>query len=289
MGQLKSTAASRLFLRAPSVAAKSIFLIIISIVLMVLDRQGGHLDAVRRTLSVVVYPVQAAVDLPYRFIDWVSENLAARNSLIDENRKLKREQLEMSAALQRLAALETENQRLRELMESSARVPNRILVAELLQVDLDPFRHRVLINKGAGDGAHTGQPIIDAYGVAGQITNVGLFTSDVILITDPGHAIPVEVNRNGLQTVAVGTGNINRLELGFLPNNADIQEGDLLISSGLGGRFPRGYPVGTVSEIVRDPGQAFATTFATPAAALNRSREVLLVWPDEQTAAEDTP
>ncbi|MEE8118683.1 MAG: rod shape-determining protein MreC [Gammaproteobacteria bacterium] len=292
MAAFRSTIANRLFLRAPSVAAKSVLLVTAAIVLMVLDRQGSHLDRLRETLSVLVYPVQAAVDIPYQIGSWLGDNLATRRQLVDENRQLKREQLKTLATLQRMATLESENARLRELLESSRNLQSRILVGELLSVDLDPFRHTVVVNKGTRDGIRNGQPIIDAYGVVGQVNHAGLFTSQAILVSDPNHAIPVEVNRNGLRTIALGTGNIDRLELPYVPNSADIQEGDLLVTSGLGMRFPRGYPVGVVTQIKRDPGQAFASIRATPSAALSRSREVLLLLTDdvrELVNKEETP
>ena len=292
MAVIRNTSSKRLFLRAPSVAAKSVLLVSAAIVLMVLDRQGSHLDRLRGTLSVLVYPVQAAVDIPYQVGSWLGDNLATRSNLVDENNRLKRKQLETLAALQRMAALETENVRLRQLLESSRNLENRILVGELLSVDLDPFRHMVVVNRGTRHGISNGQPIIDAYGVVGQVIHAGLYTSQAILISDPNHAIPVEVNRNGLRTIALGTGNIDQLNLPYLPNSADIQEGDLLVSSGLGMRFPRGYPVGIVMQIKRDPGQAFASVRATPAAALSRSREVLLVLTDDVLqlpVEEETP
>jgi rod shape-determining protein MreC len=163
-------------------------------------------------------------------------------------------------------------------MRSSARLVERVAVAELLSVDLDPFRHRVVVDKGVADGVYEGMPIVDSSGVMGQIVSVGPLDSQAILITDASHALPVEINRNGLRTIAVGTGDIDRLELPYLPNSADVREGDLLVTSGLGGRFPRGYPVGIVRKVTRDPTAAFATIDAAPAAALNRSREVLMVF-----------
>lgn len=273
-----SPAGATLFIEAPALAAKTVLLIAAAILIMLFDRREGALGPVRATLSVVVYPLQWAVDAPFAVGRWVGENLASRQTLIDRTSVLQAEQLQAEVKLQRLAALEVENTRLRELMRSSARLTERVSVGELLSVDLDPFRHRVVVDKGLGAGIQEGMPIVDSSGVMGQIVSVGPLTSQGILITDASHALPVEVNRNGLRTIAVGTGDIDRLELPYLPNSADVREGDLLVTSGLGGRFPRGYPVGIVRRVVRDPGAAFAQIDAAPAAALNRSREVLLVF-----------
>jgi rod shape-determining protein MreC len=188
--------------------------------------------------------------------------------------------------LQKLASLEAENMRLRELLDSSFKVGEKVLIAELLSVNLDPYKHQIVINKGKSNGVYPGQPLLDAKGVMGQMVHVGPYTSTAILITDSSHAIPVQVNRNGLRTIAIGSGTINRLELPYIPNNADIRPGDLLVTSGLGGHFPAGYPVAEVSAIQHDPGHTFSIVAATPMADLNRSREVLLVWPGEITLLE---
>jgi len=156
-----------------------------------------------------------------------------------------------------------------------------VLIAELLAVDMQPFRHQVTINKGKREGAFDGQPIVDANGIMGQIIHVGPFSSIVLLITDPTHALPVQINRNGLRAIAVGTGQNSSLQLEHLPNNADIRQGDLIVSSGLGSRFPSGYPVGTVSKISLDPAEPFAKVVVTPSARLEQSREVLMVWPHD--------
>jgi rod shape-determining protein MreC len=251
---------------------------------MMLDRREQHLVRVRQALSVVVYPVRVAVDLPFRAWGSLSDTFATRDALIDANRQFRRERLEAEFRLQRLAALEMENARLRELLDSTERVGSRALVAEILSVDLDPYRQRFDLNRGLVDGVYVGQALIDAQGVVGQVVRVGPFSSEAVLITDADHAVPVSVNRNGLRTIAVGTGDSGRLRLPYLTNNADIVAGDLLISSGLGGVFPTGYPVGRVLDVRLRPDQAFAEVVAVPASTLGRDREVLLVW-NEQDAA----
>jgi rod shape-determining protein MreC len=262
-----------------------LLLAIVCVALMMLDRREQHLVRVRQALSVVVYPVRVAVDLPFRAWQSVREGLAEREALIAENLQFKRERLETEFRLQRLAVLETENARLRELLDSTARVGSRALVAEILAVDLDPYRQRFDLNRGLVDGVYVGQALIDAQGVVGQVVRVGPLTSEAVLITDADHAVPVSVNRNGLRTIAVGTGDSTRLSLPYLTNNADIEVGDLLVSSGLGGVFPAGYPVGRVVEVRRQPDQAFSEVIAEPVSALDRDREVLLVW----DAADEAP
>ncbi len=284
-----------MFTRGPSLGMRLFLLAIFSILLMYLDHQRGHLQTVRQGLSVAVYPIRLVVDLPTRALAWAGESLTTRRALFEDNARLRREQLEARVRLQRLESLEAENGRLRSLLESKPRLPDRILVAEILSVDLDPFRHRLVIDKGIGAGLFVGQAMLDADGVVGQVTRVDPLSAEAIMISDPGHATPVEINRNGLRTIALGTGDSSRLLLPFLPNNADVQAGDLLVTSGLGDAFPYGYPVARVVAVDRRPGEPFAEIVAEPTAALNREREILLVWqrervPDsEPQSPDDSP
>jgi rod shape-determining protein MreC len=250
----------------------------VSLSLMFLDHRDEHLRSIRQAFSVVVYPIQVVVDLPFRGWSWAEQALAERSLLLDENQQLKREHLSSNVRLQQLAALEAENRRLRAMLDSSARIADRVLVAEILAVDLDPYRQRFTINRGVNDGVYVGQALLDADGIVGQIMRVDLFTSEAVLISDADHALPVAVNRNGLRTIIVGTGDSVRLRLPYLTNSADIAVGDLVVSSGLGGVFPPGYPVGNVIQVERRPGQSFAEVLVEPAAKLDRAREVLLVW-----------
>jgi rod shape-determining protein MreC len=172
------------------------------------------------------------------------------------------------------------------LLNSSALVNEKVEVAELIGMDPNPFTHRIIINKGERDGVVLGQPVLDARGLMGQVVELMPYTSRVLLLTDTTHSIPVQVNRNGLRAIASGTGNPERLELRHVADTADIKEGDLLVSSGLGQRFPAGYPVATVKEVIHDSGQPFAIVRAVPTAALNRSRYLLLVFSDTRTAEE---
>ena len=261
--------------------------ILASLIMMTVDHRQGHLEKVRSTLSVFVYPLQYVANLPVAVTNWLSEALTTRARLIEENARLRDEQLVLNSKIQKFQILEAENERLREMLQSSEKLDERVLIAELLAVDLQPFRHQIVINKGRREGVYDGQAIVDANGVMGQIVHVGPFSSTVLLLTDPAHAIPVQINRNGLRSVAVGTGQSHILQLEHLPNNVDIKEGDLVVSSGLGSRFPAGYPVGVVYNISRVAGEPFAKVTIIPSAQLEKNREVLLVWPE--TTIESSP
>jgi rod shape-determining protein MreC len=267
--------------------------VVLSIGLITADRRFHHMEAVRTVLSTLTYPLVFVASLPARSFEWVSGALVSRRQLEARSASLHEENLTLRARLQQLEALEAENMRLRDLLGSSFKIGDRVLIAELISVDLDPYRQQVVINKGSGSGAFVGQPVLDANAVMGQVVRVTPRTATVLLITDAAHALPVQVNRNGLRTIAEGTGFINTLQLPHLPNNADIREGDLLVTSGLGGHFPPGYPVARVSSVRREPGKPFATVTATPSAHLERAREVLLVWtltltpPEPRTAGPD--
>jgi rod shape-determining protein MreC len=253
---------------------------LLSLILMVLDHQNQNLVKIREALSVVVYPVQAVINAPFALGRWADENFSTRSRLIDENHGLHQEVLMQGARLQRMIALEAENVRLRALLDSTAKVADRVLIAEIVSVDMNPFRHTILINKGGRDGVYVGQALIDAAGIVGQVTRQQPFAAEAMLVTDADHALPVEIARNQLRTIAMGTGDIDRLALPFLPRNADVQRGDLLVSSGLGRAFPAGYPVGTIADVRSKAGQPFLEVDAEPSAALNRIREVLLIWRD---------
>ncbi len=266
--------------------------IVLSIALMVVDHQFQQLRQIRSMLAFVTYPLQVLADLPVSLMRWLDEATATREELQAENRRLREENLRARAELQKLEALRAENLRLRNLLDASYKVGDRILIAELSAVDLDPYRQQVVIDKGSTSGVFIGQPVLDANAVMGQVIQTTPFSSTVLLITDPSHSIPVQVLRNGLRTIALGTGRINELTLPYLPTNSDIEVGDKLVTSGLGGKFPAGYPVATVTRINRSPDNAFAEIIATPTAHLDRSREVLLVWsvpaPPARLPAPDT-
>lgn len=274
--------------RIPALGFRALGLVLLSVALMVLDQRDRHLDEVRDAVGVALYPVRLVVDAPARFWDWAGERLRSRDDLQQENEQLKREQLVIRARLLATNALLAENARLREMLDAREQVEDRVRVAEIMAVDANPFRHSLIIDVGSSDGVYEGQAIVDQDGVVGQVIEAGPKTSEALLISDPGHALPVEVNRNGLRTIAYGTGEFGRLDLPGLANNADIREGDLLVTSGLGGAFPSGYPVAVISRVTRLPQQAFADVAATPVAALNQVREIMLVWSTPYSADSET-
>ncbi|HUD61806.1 MAG TPA: rod shape-determining protein MreC [Acetobacteraceae bacterium] len=261
---------------------------LLALALIIVDKRYDHLGKIRRMLSVVAYPVQVAVASPFEGWHWFRDSVTTRDALRADKAKLEAELRMAQFRLQRYDALEAETLRLRALRDSTAAVTDRFLIGDVMSVDLDAFRERVLVDKGAGDGIYVGQAVLDAGGVFGQVARVGQLTSEVILVSDAAHAIPVQINRNGLRTIAVGTGETNRLKLPYLPTSADVLAGDLLVTSGLGGVFPAGYPVGTIAEVKRDPAQSLADVDVKPAAALDRSKELLFVWLKPQ-AAESLP
>src|SRR5579871_2275936 len=251
---------------------------LLALALMIVDKHYDHLGQIRRWLSIVAYPVQVAVASPFQGWHWFRESVSTRDALRADKARLEAELRLAQFKLQRYQALETETQRLRGLRTSAADFADRFTIGDIMDVDLDAFRERVLVDKGALDGIFVGQAVLDAGGVFGQVARVEQLTSEVILVSDPAHAIPVQVNRNGLRTIAVGTGDATRLKLPYLPTSADVIVGDLLVTSGLGGGFPEGYPVGTVVEVRRDPAQSLAEVEVRPAAHLDRSRELMFVW-----------
>nr|WP_301289027.1 rod shape-determining protein MreC [Natronocella acetinitrilica] len=275
-----------LFGRGPSLTTRVILLALMSVGLMTLDHRQ-HLSApVQEAALTIAYPLHFAVNLPFELAELASEHASSRNALLQENARLRNQQLLNEARLQRLDQLERENIRLQGLLESAYEVEHSVLIAELMRVDLDPYRHMLQIDKGSRHGVFSGQPVIDARGVMGQVDRIGRSSAVVRLITDPSHAIPVQVNRNGLRAIAYGTGRLRELDLPHLPNNADVQVGDLLITSGLGGGFPAGYPVARVTDVRQEPGYAFARITAEPLAELDRSREMLLVRTQFQDAED---
>ena len=187
--------------------------------------------------------------------------------------------------MQELESLSYENERLRRLLGAASSLQVNYHFAELLRIDLDPFSHRVLINRGRNDGVLSGQAVIDSGGVMGQVESVLPGMAYVILISDPGHALPVQVARTGHRSIIYGSGDTSILRLSELPINIDLQPGDHLLTSGLGERFPAGYPVAEVMSVQREPGQTFAVAYARPLAALDRGREVLLLEPRLQKTA----
>jgi rod shape-determining protein MreC len=257
--------------------------------LITVDLRYNSLETTRSTLDTLGAPIYWVADLPLRFRDWGEEQVQSRAQMLEESERLSRENLVLQGRSQQMAALQAENVRLRTLLNSTAMLRDDVLVAELVGVSPDPVRHQLVLNKGSMDAVFVGQPLIDADGLMGQIVEVSPASSRALLITDATHSIPVQVNRNGVRAIAEGTGSLGSLEIRHVSATTDIQIGDLLETSGLGGRFPGGYPVAVVTAIERDPGQMFAHVVAGPSAALDRSRHVLLVFATNNPEMPNTP
>ena len=245
---------------------------------MFVDSRFDYLDRVRYTLGFLTAPVYWVADIPTRVSYWIDDVFVSHGDLIEENERLREELLFAQRELQLVAGLSTENSRLRALQEASAAVSGNILTAEIINISSDPGSLRVLINRGQQHGVELGQALLDAHGLMGQVVEVLPFTSWIMLITDSRHGTPVQVNRSGERAIARGSrGEIPELELEYVPETSDIVVGDLLVSSGLGQRFPKDYPVALVTSVVHDRGQPFATIKARPLAQMDRTRHVMLL------------
>ena len=273
----------------PSILTRFVVFGVLSVALMLLDHRGQHLEKIRAGLSVVFYPIQIAAALPARTGAAIMDFIGGDRALREKYQRLNDERPLLLAKLEKFEALEAENNHLRSLLGSAERIAERAVVAELIEVSQEPFTRKIVLAKGSSDKVYVGQPIIDAYGIMGQITQVGILQSQATLITDPDHAIPVQVIRNGLRAIVFGTGARDGLAVRYLTASADIREGDNLISSGMGGTFPFGYPVAVVSHIVNDPNESFLDISARPVAHLGHNKEVLLIWPARSTLSSPAP
>ena len=272
--------------RSPALGFRLLALILVSIVLMYFDNRDNHLNTVRKAIGAAVHPLQVIVDAPVRLWGWLGEATTSRSELERELGLLRAERLHANARLQKLNVLEAENARLRAMLDARVNVRDQVRVAEIMSVDANPFEHSLVVDVGTDDGVFDGQALVDSSGVVGQVIRAGLKTSQAMLISDNDHALPVEVNRNGLRSIVVGTGSIDSLQLPFVVNNADIRVGDLLVTSGLGGVFPSGYPVAVVETVTRIPHEPYADVTARPAASLGQVREVMLIY-SAPTAVEN--
>jgi rod shape-determining protein MreC len=266
-----------LFAEGTASTLRLIAYLAVAAILMVVDHRAGYLEDLRRMAGVLVEPVYRIAALPADVARATRTAVVSQDTLAKENRELRDALLLAQARLNRLDALVAQNARLKDLLDAQTTLGLSVQLARLIDVDLDPFRPRVVLNVGSSQGVTVGQPVIDAHGIMGQVIEVLGNTSIVMLITDPTHAIPVIVERSGLRTIAYGTGAIDRLELPNIPISADVQVGDRLVTSGLGGRFPAGFPVGEIVSISTDSSSLFAAAQARPAAALDRSGDVLLL------------
>jgi rod shape-determining protein MreC len=280
-----------LFRRRPSLALRLLLATLVALLLLFLDQRGPRLVPLRSALLTVLHPVQQAVDLPFRLWAWGTDNLRERATLRDQTAALREENLLLKLRLQTLDAAQAENQRLRALLDSLARTPQplRALIASTVKVGLDPYIGQVEIDKGSLQGVFMGQPVLDADGVVGQVLHVAAQTSQVLLITDSRHAIPVKSVRSGVRAIATGRGPVGALDLPYLPNHVDLEVGDALVTSGLDDVFPADLPVAVVSRINRIGEGEFAEVQATPRGRLDRIQEVLLVWPPAKPPPTSDP
>ncbi len=266
--------------RGPPLGAGLFFLGLVSVGVMMLDHRANYLETVRLWMGAAASPVYTVVQAPGQLWGWLTGSFADRTELRVENAELSEQLRVARVKLLQFDSLREENVRLRAVREASAGVGGRTMIAEIMRVNVDPFRHRVRINKGADDGVFRNQPVLDAFGIVGQVVQVDKYSATLILISDAEHAIPIQVNRNGIRSIAVGAGDLGKLSLPYMTVESDVKAGDLLVSSGLDGIFPAGYPVARVSKVERNSADTFALVEAKPLAQLDRDREVLLLWTD---------
>jgi len=266
-----------IFSSGTSIYLRLLVVAVFSAILILVDKTTDWLDPVKRAIGLTTVPFYHLLDIPYETAEVVDEMLTSRADLIEQNKKLSSENIILKKNMQRMAALTAENIRLREALGGVERVNVGHLLTEVVSIDPDPFVHRTVVDVGLNHKVQEGWPVVDAKGLVGQVVEVGYFHSRVLLITDSTHAVPVEVNRNGTRAIAVGTGNLNELKLIYVADTADVIEGDLLVTSGLGGKFPAGYPVARVSSVYHDPGLPYAVVKALPIAELDRSRQWLML------------
>ncbi|MGH1472426.1 MAG: rod shape-determining protein MreC [Cellvibrionaceae bacterium] len=260
---------------------------LIALALILINSYTSFFEPLKSKLGVVSSPLYSITNFPRQVVGWAGERFSSKKRVIEENEALREELLIHKRKLQQMAAIYAQNVRLQQLMNASESLQERVIVTELTGVSPDPLAHIVIIDKGSHHGVYLGQPLVDSDGLMGQVIEVSPFSSQVMLITDSTHALSVQVNRNGVRAIVEGVGDLYRLELRYVSNTVDIQEGDLLESSGLGQRFPRGYPVAVVESITHDPGQPFAEVIARPVAQLNRSRHALLVFVGDSSSEQE--
>ena len=246
---------------------------------MVLDKNWAAIAQLRAVLSVPLASLQYVVSYPIQLVDRLQDTMSTHDSLVKENLDLKAQLLLLQAQVQRLLAIESENNQLKALTKSSMQIQGKVLIAELLSVSSDPFSKQVVLNKGSHDNVFVGQPVLDANGVMGQVIQVDPLTSRVLLINDAHSGLSVQIARNNIRAIAVGNAYSGKLDLLNVPQTADVQVGDVLMTSGLGEHYPQGYPVGQIIRVIKDPALQFATIVVEPAAHLERNRGVLLIWP----------
>jgi rod shape-determining protein MreC len=266
-----------IFNQGTSPAHRLILVLFCSMALIFFDHKMSSFETVRGYLQSMVSPLQYVANAPKQIMNWASTNIVTRRQLMDENQDFREDELFFHEQAMQLSIVRRENERLRSLLSSPVRNEIKKMFAEVLSVDGDPYSHQVVINRGGNDGVYEGQSVLDEKGIVGQILHVGSSSSRVILISDISHAVPVRVQRNGLRLIASGSGQIDRLIHNFVPHSADVRKGDLLVTSGLGGKYPEGYPVSRIVLVRTDESREFATIYSEPVAQIDRLRYMLLL------------
>lgn len=267
---------------ALSRAIHTIILGIFAIGLLYLDYHQYNLTAIRTPLTFLTEPIHSFAHAPTRLFSWAKSSLNTHHTLVTENTRLRAQQLLMQAQLQQMAALQSENKQLREIFKATEHASTRMMITELIGVDAEPNDQVIIINKGREEGVYVGQPIIDGGGIMGQVIQVDLHTARAMLLIDRRSAIPVQNSRNGLRGLARGTGAPEQLILWNVAETADVKVGDVFVSSGLGQRYPMGYPVAAVTQVQRNPNKAYAKVRMRIKAMVNRSRQLVLLWPENK-------
>lgn len=267
--------------RTPKPAYRLLLAALLSFVLMFVDHRTDHLESARHLASYAVAPVHYIAHLPVATMHWGQEQSKSRRQLIAENASMERQLLVLQQRVQKLAVLEAENTRLRQLLNSAAELNTKVLTAQIIGIDPDPSRQEVVVNKGAGDNIQVGQAVLDAKGLLGQVVEVAPSFSRVLLVSDSNHALSVQINRNGVRAILAGIGQVDKLRLLYVPTTADVEVGDLLVSTGLDQRYPQGYPVGKIVSLHVEPGDAYMTVEAVPTADIDKVSHVLMVASEE--------
>lgn len=270
-----------IFKHGPSPQHRLVLVLFCSGLLIFFDHKMNSFESARGYLQSMVSPLQYLATAPKQMMNWAAENIVTRRQLIDDNEQYKINELVFHEQALQLEIVQRENERLRALLASPLRGDAKKMVAEILAVDSDPYTHQVVINRGANDGVYEGQAVIDDEGIVGQILHVGTTSSRVLLITDVTHAVPVRISRNGVRLIASGVGVIDTLSHNHVPHSTDIRVDDMLVTSGLGGKFPEGYPVARVTSVLQDESRAFSQIQSQPVAKIDRLRYVLLLWPEQ--------
>ena len=262
-------------------AYRLIIVIILSAVLMYQDYQGTYTVKLRSYISASLYPIQYLINLPNNLQKSLSANFLNREEIISQNQQLKEENLNLKSQMQQIYRLESENKRLYKLINSKPKTENTYLFADIVSTSKILNKHQILINRGSRNGIKLGSSIVNADGIVGHVIRDQIFASEVLLISDLEHAIPVEIVRTGLRSIAIGTGEFNKLRINTLPTNSNLQKDDIIITSGLGGRYPEGFPVGTITEISREVGSPFLEVEVLPFANLKTINEVWVIQTNE--------